>query len=147
MVRPIPKPEARPEQKTTASDVSFEKTGVTEKICGYTAEKYIVKSKGTTSEVWATDQLGNYMGVSGGGNPMAGRQQEPPPWEKALMGKNFFPLRTVVLDKDGKEQMRMEVTSVEKQSLPASLFAPGPEYSEFKMPNMGDMMKGMIPGR
>jgi Domain of unknown function (DUF4412) len=151
MVRPIPKPDAQPERKTAArDDVTFEKTGITEKILGYTCEKYLVKSKDGTSELWVTDQLGTFMGMGSGANPMGGRRAssaEPQAWEKALMGKNFFPLRTVVLDKSGKESFRMEATAVEKKSLPASMFAPPAGYEKFDMGGMmKGMMKGMIPG-
>lgn len=145
MVQPMPKPEDFTEKKD-ASDFSFEKTGETTKIAGYTCTKYLAKSKDNTSEIWATDQLGTYLGMGGGG-PGGGRGRGASaayPWDKALVGKNFFPLRTVVFDKAGKEMMRMEATSVEKMSLPSSLFAPPPDFQP--LPAMGDMMKGMMKG-
>ena len=51
-----------------------------------------------------------------------------------------FPLR-VITSKDGKETFRMEATSIEKQSLDASLFEPPADYRD-----IGSMMKGMMPG-
>jgi hypothetical protein len=147
-VRPMPKPQERVEENAKRNDVSFEKTGDTTTILGYTCEKYVVKGKDGSSDIWVTDQLGTFMGMSAGSNPMARRSAAPDqqPWEKALAGKNFFPMRVDVYDKNTKETFHMEVTSIEKQSLPDSLFKPGPEYSEFKMPSVGDMMRGLIPG-
>ncbi len=146
MVQPMPKPEDYSNGKPT--DFTFEKTNETEKILGYTCVKHLVKSKDGTSEIWATEQLGTYLGGMGG---QRDKNTPPPAWEKALIGKKFFPLRTVVFGKDNKEVVRMEATAVEKQSLPDSLFIPPAGYQKFEMPAMGDMMKGMmkgmIPGR
>lgn len=150
MVMAMPKPEDFSDGKTDAkTDYTFEKTGETAKICGYNCTKYIATFKDGKSEIWATDQLGTYLGTGGGGGGMGGQRgknAQAYAWEKALIGKNFFPLRTVVFGKDGKEAVRMEATSVEKQSLPASLFAPPADFQKFEMPPMGDMMKGMMKG-
>lgn len=149
MVQAMPKPEDFSTGKDSAkSDFTFEKTNETEKILGYTCTKYLAKSKDGTSEIWATDQLGTYLGMGNAG-AMSGQRGKSAPtnaWEKALIGKGFFPLRTVVFDKAGKESLRMEATSIEKQSLPASTFIPPADYQKFEMPNMGDMMKGMMKG-
>ena len=76
-----------------------------------------------------------------------GRKRGGPPsqaWERALAGKDLFPLRVVGLDRSGKETFRMEVTSIEKQTLPDSLFVPPADYTKM---DMGGMMQGMgIPG-
>ncbi|MEO7412143.1 MAG: DUF4412 domain-containing protein [Opitutaceae bacterium] len=149
MVQPMPKPDEAANGK--AEDFTFEKTSETEKILGYNCTKYLVKNKDGSSEIWATEQLGTYLGLgaAGGGGAMGnarGKSAASYAWEKALIGKNFFPLRTVVFGKDGKESVRMEAVSVEKQSLPASLFVPPADYQKFEMPAMGDMMKGMMKG-
>jgi hypothetical protein len=153
MVQPMPKQDQVADKKDT-SDVTLQKTGETAKIAGYTATKYIAKSKDSTSEIWATEELGTYLGMGGGGAPGGGRGRGAPAnnnaWEKALVGKNFFPLRMVVLGADGKEAMRMEAISVEKQSLPSSVFAAPADYQnigDMMKGGMGDMMKGMMPGR
>jgi Domain of unknown function (DUF4412) len=146
LVQPMPKPEDFTDKKEP-SDFTFEKTGETAKIAGYNCTKYIVKSKDNTSEIWATDQLGTYLGMGGGGQGGGrGKSAAAYAWEKALVGKNFFPLRTVVIDKNSKEVMRMEATSVEKMSLPSSLFAAPADYQKLEMPPMGEMMKGMMKG-
>lgn len=123
----------------TNDDTAFEKTGETEKILGYDCAKYLVKSKGATTEIWATEQLGAFMGLGGGmGGPM-GKGAAPQGWEKALTGKNFFPMR-VVSGAGSKEKFRLDVTAVEPKSLPDSQFAPPEGYQKF---DMGGMMQGM----
>src|ERR1035438_4784246 len=90
MVRPMPQVPANPQAPNGApNDVSFQETGVTEKILGYTCTKYLVKSKGSTTELWVTDQLGSFAGFGpgmGGGRPGGGRGSLPQPWEQGLRG-------------------------------------------------------------
>lgn len=121
-------------------DVKLEKTGETQKILGYTCTKYLVKSDNTTTEVWATDELGSFMGLGATGNPMTGRQAPSAAWEKALNGKNFFPLRVVG---GGKDAFKLEALSVDKQSVPDSAFTPPANYRRFDMSNMPGM--GSLP--
>lgn len=135
------------------SQISFEKTSTTEKILGYDCTKYITTNKDSTSEIWATEELGTFMGTgpgAGGGGMFGGRRggggggASAQAWEAAIAGKNFFPLRVVSKNSSGKETTRMEATAVEKASLPASDFAPPAGFQKF---DMGAMMRGMIPGR
>jgi len=60
MVQPIAG-KAAASNSADPSGVSFEKTGVTEKILGYDCTKYVAKTKDTTSELWVTEQLGAFM--------------------------------------------------------------------------------------
>jgi Domain of unknown function (DUF4412) len=147
LVRPLPKPGDIPAAQGAAPhDMTVERTSVTETILGYECVKIVATDKGTTTEMWVTDQLGTFMGMGGGG-PMGGRRGGPggpagEAWEQALRGKASFPLR-VVTTKDGKEAFRMEATSVEKMSLPDSVFAPPADFQKL---DMGNMMRGMMPG-
>jgi hypothetical protein len=133
-------------------EMKIEKTSVTEKILGYTATKYIATQDNTKSEMWLAEGIGTFMGMgnnnsSGGGGGLFGGRKKAASgakaWEKALAGKDLFPLRVVELDKAGKERFRMEVTAIKKESLPDSLFTPPADYQKF---DMGGMMKGLIPG-
>jgi len=132
--------------KDEVADGEVVKTGPGEKILGYDTVKYTSTDKGATTEMWVTDQLGAFMGMGPSGNPMGGGRRGPPGasgggqgWEKALAGKNVFPLR-VVTTKEGKESFRMEATSVEKTTLPADLFSTPADYQDLKA-----MMGGMRP--
>lgn len=120
-----------------ADDVTLEKTAITEKILGYTCTKYLAKSQDSVTEIWATEELGSFQGLGGA----MGKTKATPSWEKALVGKNFFPLRVVASDGQ-KTQFRMEATAVQAKTLPASHFAPPEGYRKF---DMGGMMQG-LPG-
>ena len=129
-----------------SENVKFEKTGEKETILGYSAEKYRVVDGDTTTEMWLAEGLGTFM-MANAGNPMAGgRGGAPAPqgWEKALAGKELFPLRVVGKSKAGRETLRMDVTAIEKKTLPDALFTPPAGYQKL---DMGGMMKGMMPGR
>jgi len=142
MVMAIPDAPAANDEKE--GDVKLEKTGEKEKILGYTAEKYISTHKNEKTEMWLAEGLGSFMAM-GSGNGM-GKKAAPKNWERALAGKDLFPLRVVGLDKSGKETFRMETTAINKQSLPDSLFVPPAGYQKFDMGGMGGMLKGLIPG-
>jgi hypothetical protein len=125
---------------STPSDVSFKDTGQKETIAGYECEKYeVTTSKGTT-DIWATDQLGMFGGLSMGGGP-GRRPSAPSAWESVMKGSGFFPMR--VVSNDGGKQFKLEVTQVEKQSLPDSMFAPPDGYRKF---DLGAMMSGAFQG-
>jgi hypothetical protein len=115
---------------------SFTNTGIKEDILGYSCTKLIVSSEKGTADIWVTDQLGNFAGLMQGG---FGRRQQPPAeWENALKGVGFFPMRVVNTLKDGKV-FKLEVTAVDKESLPDSLFSPPEGWRKF---DMGAMMGG-----
>jgi hypothetical protein len=148
MVMPLKRTVNAASEATAAHDTKLEKTGETETILGYVCEKYIATDKkGETTELWATDKLGNFMGVTAG-NPMAGMmggggRGKKGGWEEMVKGKDgFFPLRVVGKSAKGKESFRMEAKSIEPGALPDSLFAPPDGFQKFQMPNLGDMFKG-----
>ncbi len=150
MVREMPAPSDTPQaDEKPNSDVTLEKTGEHEKILGYDTTKFIAKSKDGATEMWLTDQLGTFMGLGSGGGPggafggRKARNSSEQAWEKALMGKDWFPLRVVTKNKKDKETFRMEATAIDKTSLPDSVFAPPADYQKF---DMGNMFRGMIPG-
>ncbi len=125
-----------------------EKTGKTETILGYLCEQYLTQDGKETVEMWVTDKLGMFMGLSGGGGMMGGmmggghggRQSSPSGWEQAIKGKQgFFPLRVIGRNTGGKETFRMDTTKIEPGPLPDSLFAPPDGFQKFEMPNFGGM--------
>jgi hypothetical protein len=153
MVQKLPDAAAAPQGAKAPPQADLQKTGEKEKILGYEAEKYISTSPdGAKAELWLAEGLGSFVAFGSGtiaspamggprgrpGSPSAGGQA----WERALAGKDLFPLRCVNHDKDGKE-FRLEATAIDKQSLPDSLFAPPAGYQKF---DMEGMMKGAMPG-
>jgi hypothetical protein len=147
MAMPAPEPDAG----RKGGEVSFERTGEKETILGYSAEKYLSTDRDTKTELWLADGLGAFM--MPGNNPMGGgrgrgKGAAPQGWERALAGRDLFPLRVVTFEKNGRESFRMEATALEKKSLPDSLFEPPAGYQKFDMGGMmKGMMKGLIPGR
>ncbi len=137
MVMAIPEAAANP-QVNADPEATFEKTGEKETILGYPTEKYLAKSKGTTTELWLTDKLGSFMGTGGAGmmGSRGKRGRAGQSWEDVLKGKELFPLRAVGKAADGKETFRLEVTAVEKTSLPASLFTAPADYQKMDMSSM-----------
>jgi hypothetical protein len=116
----------------------FTNTGEKETILGYSCTKLIVKSDRSTAEIWVTDQLGAFGGMTPGSNPFGGRGAPPPDWVNALKGVGFFPMRVISTEKSGKT-FKLEVTAVDKGSQPDSLFAPPPGWRKF---DLGAMMGG-----
>jgi hypothetical protein len=151
MVKALPDPStykkpaaagASPAEARAASDTSFRDTGEKANILGYSCEKYeVTTSKGVT-DIWATDQLGMFGGLSMGGAPGRHSSAAPQEWESVIKGSGFFPLR-VVTSEGGKEKFRLEVTSVDKMSLPDSLFMPPDGWRKF---DLGALMGGMFQG-
>jgi hypothetical protein len=125
------------------SKPDLKETGVKETILGYECTKYTATTDKGTTEIWVTEQLGTFGGFPhGGGRPGGSSSQQAEQWEAALKGKSFFPLRVVTI-RGGSEVNRMEVTSIQKESLPDSLFAPPPGWQKF---DLGAMMGGAFPG-
>lgn len=141
MVHALASPEEISDRETP--DISLEKTGETQKILGYTCTKYVVKSKDTATDLWLTEELGRFAGLGGGSGPFGmGRRNRAPKasWEKALEGKDFFPLRVVSHDAGDKNQFQLDVVAVHREPQPDSLFAAPADYRKF---DMGAMMQGL----
>jgi hypothetical protein len=123
MERAIPQPGQVPQAQSAfdPSQHSFEATTSKETILGYECTKYVSKGPDETADIWVTDQLGAFGGLFHGGGP-GQRPQAPAAWEEALKGKNFFPMKVVATGKHGTTTL--EVTAVDKEPLPDSLFMP-----------------------
>jgi hypothetical protein len=103
------------------------KTGKTEKIAGYLAEEWAYKGGEKKASFWGSTELGAWSMMSAKGR---GPQMDVP--EEFKKG-GFFPLR--IVSEDGG----MEAVSVEKKSMPDSLFEVPAGYKKM---DMGGMMKG-----
>jgi hypothetical protein len=138
------KPEAAGKASSSSdnsSDTKFTDTGIRESILGYSCEKYAVTNSKGVAYIWATDELGFFGGLTMGGAP--GRHsQAPQEWESIIKGSGFFPLRVVGTEK-GKPDFRLEVTSIDKRSLPTSLFMPPDGWRKF---DLGSMFGGALQG-
>jgi hypothetical protein len=144
MVQPMRQPAAQQGQyqqyqgqaQAAGNPPTLVDTGVKETILGYECTKYTATNDKGTAEIWVTDQLGTFTGLFHGGAP--GRPNQPAPdWENALKGKAFFPMK--VVGTNDKGTFSMEVTAINKTSLPDSLFAPPDGWQKF---DLGSIMGG-----
>lgn len=109
----------------------------TAEILGYTCHKYTFDEPDGPVEIWATDQLGQFVAMPKG-NPM-----KPAPatesWDQFIQG-DFFPMRIISTNSRGKERMRWEVSKVTPQKLSSDLFSVPAGFRKF---DMGAMMQGL----
>jgi Domain of unknown function (DUF4412) len=152
MVRAMPDPTSTPKPSQAGApaanepdqDYSFKDTGIKETILGYDCEKYEITSKRGVTDIWATDELGTFGGVTMM-NGMRGRSQQAQQWESIIKGSGFFPLRVVSME--GKKRFKMEVTNVQKTHLSDSFFAAPDDWRKFDIGSMmGGALQGLIPG-
>jgi hypothetical protein len=126
----------------------LQETADTDTILGYVCTKYVAAGPEGITEIWATDQLGEYRGLYQFVGPM-GRGQ-PQSWEALLSGRNLFPLRVLRTNRNKSLIfLRIEATSVEKTSLPGSLFeAPGGwKKLSLNSPGLGAVPAGRFASR
>ncbi|MGC3974123.1 MAG: DUF4412 domain-containing protein [Nitrospira sp.] len=101
-----------------------ERTGKTEKIAGYTCEVWRITDK---EEHRAKSELCVAKGFGKAAtfwiDPKEARRSSQPGWVKQLAEEGGFGLRSIQYDEAGKESVRMEVVSIEKKTLDASVFA------------------------
>jgi hypothetical protein len=141
MVQNMPQPAAgQPPARMGSAPGNLQNTGVKETILGYECTKYTVTgADGSMTDIWVTDQLGTFIGLFHGGP--GGRSQPPAEWESALKGGNFFPMR--VVSNSSRGTFKLEVTAVNKASLPDSVFAAPEGWQKF---DLGSIMGGGMHG-
>ena len=106
-----------------------QKTGETKDILGHTAEKWIIDGPDYSAEVWAAEDLGNFVMLS---SPM--QKNNMPDWYKDIASQNFFPLLIISKDKSGTVKGRMEVVELQEKSLPDDMFEIPGDYRKLDMP-------------
>lgn len=137
MVMPLKQAVGKAEKEIEQANATWEKTGETKDILGYSCTKYIGTNNGERYEVWATDELGRFVGP-GALNPM--QRKKAGGWEQMLAGQNFFPLEMTGYDRKGKTSFTLTTKKVERKSLADSLFTVPEGYQTM---NMGNMLGGM----
>jgi hypothetical protein len=116
------------------------KTGKWDTVAGYKCENWDITSDHHEGTVCVAQE-----GVSWFSIPMTGIPTEHL-WMTELLDGKHFPLRFVSYAKDGStEETRLEVTKIDKKTLPASEFEYPPNY---KVVDLGQMLAGLgaMPG-
>ena len=125
------------ELQKAQESTNLEKTSETAKIVGRDTTKYIARDGKDVTDLWLASGIGAWRNMGGGGNPMGGKKLKD--WEKEIISKGLFPLRTVTYEK-GKPSMTMEVVEMVPEKLDESLFVPPANYQRF---SIGGMLKGL----
>lgn len=123
-------PSAAP--NTNPSTSSITNVGTKKTIAGYDCIQWSVKdTKGHHSDVCLAQGIAFFdpARVRPGG-----AQQPESPLAKEFREHKSFPLQSIEYDADGKEVSRMEVTKIEKASLPDTDFAVPSGYTKVDLP-------------
>lgn len=105
-------------------------TGKTETVAGHECEHLLVTDDdGTQFDICAARGMGTFQAMS---NAMGRNRQATEAWQR--LGRDVFPLK---VQRVGKSDMSFEVTSIEKKSLDASLFAVPEGFTKMDMGRMG----------
>jgi hypothetical protein len=116
------------------------KTGKYDTVAGYKCENWEVQSDHREGSICVAQE-----GVSWFSIPMTGIPTEHL-WMVELLDGKHFPLRFIGYEKDGTtEESRLEITKIDKKTLPASEFEYPPTY---KVVDLGQMLAGLggMPG-
>jgi hypothetical protein len=110
-------------------------TGEKTNLLGFACEKFELKQRGETMEIWATDQLLPFQNYVRNQPHRFGPRMIEEQWAGLVKSKKLFPLLATLKFDNGTERFRFEVRSVTPQKLTdddARLFQPPPDYHEIQ---------------
>ena len=118
-----------------AEKMELKATGEQTNLLGYACEKFEIKQRGETMEIWATDGLLPFQNYVRNQPPRFGPRMIEEQWAGLVTAKRLFPLRASLHFEAGAEQYRFEVQSITPQKLTEEdlkLFLPPDGYSEIQ---------------
>ena len=127
---------------TTETPPVVQKTGKTDTVAGYKCEIWHIAKGSSAGDLCIGEQGTSWFHI-----PLVGVPAQYA-WASEITDGNHFPLR-VVLSENGIEHGRLEVTSIQKKTLPAADFEVPAGYNVLDLEQMmGVMMGGMrgMPG-
>jgi hypothetical protein len=114
-----------------------QKTGKTDTVAGYKCEIWHIVQAKSVGDLCIAEQGTSWFHI-----PLAGLPAEFA-WATEITDGKHFPLR-LVMSENGVEQARIEVTSIQKKSLPATEFTVPVGYNVMDLDQMlGAMLGGM----
>jgi len=123
----------RPPPRT--EPLELKETGQTTNLLGFDCKRFELKQRGTTMEIWATEQLFPFqVYTETQPNRLAARFIENR-WPELLKARNLFPLLATLKSDNGNERLRFEVVSISPQQFKdedMKLFLPPAGYVELK---------------
>ncbi len=115
--------------------IELKATGEKTNLLGFACEKFEIKQRGETMEIWATDQLLPFQNYVRNQPHRFGPRMIEEQWGGLLTSKKLFPLRASLHFDNGVERFRFEVQSVTPQKLTKEdlkLFQPPDGYFEIQ---------------
>ncbi len=115
--------------------VELQATGQKTNLLGFACQRYELKQRGETLEIWATDQLLPYQPYVQNQPHRFGPQRIEEQWPAMLTSRKLFPLLASLRYDNGAERFRFEVQSVTPQKLTAEdekLFQPPAGWFEIQ---------------
>ena len=110
-------------------------TGRKTNLLGCACEKFEIKRRGQTLEIWATDQLLPFQYYVRNQPPRFSPRMIEEQWGGLLKAKKLFPLLAVLKFENGPERLRFEVQAVTPEIIEdanGELFRPPPDYREIE---------------
>ena len=109
-------------------DILKYKTSETADILGYTCSKWSYPNDSGISEVWATEELGNFMFFK---NPMESGNSNVFDF---FNNTAFFPLKIISKDSEGNKSVNFEAVGIVKKQLNESDFTAPADYRKMDIP-------------
>ncbi len=131
----MPSMPAMPMPMMPNAKVELQATGQKTNLLGFACQRYELKQRGETLEIWATDQLLPYQPYVQNQPHRFGPQRIEEQWPAMLTSRKLFPLLASLRYDNGAERFRFEVQSVTPQKLTAEdekLFQPPAGWFEIQ---------------
>jgi hypothetical protein len=112
---PAPGLPAMPMMPLPVENTELKATGEKTNLLGFACEKFEIKQRGETMEIWATDQLLPFQDYVRVQPPRYGPRMIEQEWAALLAAKNLYPVRASLRFERGPERFRFEVQSVTPQ--------------------------------
>jgi hypothetical protein len=124
---------AMPFPPSMGEKIELKPTGKKKNILGYACEQFEVKSRGETTEIWATDKLLPFQPYLRTQTRRFGPAVIEEQWATLLTANKLFPLRVSLRSDNGVEHLNFEVISITPGKIAdpdGKLFQPPRDYTE-----------------
>jgi Domain of unknown function (DUF4412) len=118
-----------------AEKMELNATGEKTNLLGFACEKFVIKQRGETMAIWATDQLPPFENYVRNQPSRSGPQMIQEQWPGMLKARHLFPLLATLKFDSGAELSRFEVKSITPEEITdadGNLFQPPPGYQEIQ---------------
>ena len=110
-------------------------TGQKTNLLGYACERFELKQRRETLEIWSTDQLFPFQAYQQNQAHPGGPRQPEEQWPEMMKARRLFPLLVTLRFENGPERYRFEVKSIQPEKIAdpdGRLFQPPPDYHEIE---------------